>query len=64
MFFLVELPASFVVWCASPEARFADGKVLWCNWDVTELKAQKDKIEGTLLLTSGLVGFPDYSTLN
>jgi hypothetical protein len=60
---VVELPASFLVWTASQEARFTDGKILWCNWDVTELKQLKDKIEGTDLLTTGMIGFPDYPTL-
>jgi len=46
------------VWAASPEARFTDGKILWCNWDVDELKAMKGDIEGTDLFTTGMVGFP------
>jgi len=54
----IELPASFTVWAASPEARFADGKSLWCNWDVLGLKAIASKISDTDFLTTGLVGFP------
>jgi len=61
---VVELPASFVVWVASPEARFADGKILWCNWDVTELKSMEEKIKGSDVLTTGMVGFPTYPTLS
>jgi NAD(P)-dependent dehydrogenase (short-subunit alcohol dehydrogenase family) len=30
----VELPADFVVWAASPEAKFLKGKLAWSNWDV------------------------------
>jgi len=54
----VELPASFVVWVASPEARFTDGKILWCNWDVPQLKAMAGKISETDLLTTGMMGYP------
>jgi NAD(P)-dependent dehydrogenase (short-subunit alcohol dehydrogenase family) len=52
------LPASFMVWLASPEARFLKGKYLWANWDVDELKGNKDKIESTPLLSIGLQGWP------
>ncbi|KAF2828221.1 oxidoreductase [Ophiobolus disseminans] len=51
------LPASFMVWLASPEARFLKGKFLWANWDVEELKARKEEIEGTTLLSIGLQGW-------
>jgi hypothetical protein len=56
----VELPASFTVWAASPGARFAKGRILWCNWDVTELKTMTAKIEESDLLTTGMVGFPTW----
>ncbi|KAI5456964.1 hypothetical protein BGZ63DRAFT_395179 [Mariannaea sp. PMI_226] len=52
------LPASFAVWCASPEARFLRGKFLWANWDVEELKAKAGDLEGSNLLTMGLLGWP------
>ncbi|KAJ4366477.1 hypothetical protein N0V83_008113 [Neocucurbitaria cava] len=52
------LPASFYVWLASPEGRFLDGKYLWANWDVDELKAQTKKIESTQFLSIGLDGWP------
>lgn len=54
----VSLPASFVVWLASPEARFLKGKYLWANWDVDELKARAKEIESGSLLNIGLVGWP------
>ncbi|KEQ78835.1 oxidoreductase [Aureobasidium pullulans EXF-150] len=54
----VSLPASFIVWLASPEARFLRGKFLWANWDVNELKNQAQKIEETAYLSVGLVGWP------
>ncbi|KAF2622530.1 oxidoreductase [Macroventuria anomochaeta] len=54
----VGLPAAFMVWLASPEARFLKGKYLWANWDVDELKARRKEIEGTKLLELGLTGWP------
>jgi NAD(P)-dependent dehydrogenase (short-subunit alcohol dehydrogenase family) len=54
----VSLPAGFVVWLASPEARFLKGKYLWANWDVDELKAQAEKIENSGYLSIGLQGWP------
>jgi hypothetical protein len=56
--FLVSLPASFIVWLASSEARFLKGKFVWANWDIDELKALAEKIEGTAYLNIGLVGWP------
>ena len=35
--FVVNLPGSFAVWCASPEATFLHGRFLWSAWDVDEL---------------------------
>lgn len=35
----VNLPTSFMVWAASEEAKFLNGKLVWANWDVDELKA-------------------------
>ncbi|KAL1864922.1 hypothetical protein VTK73DRAFT_5608 [Phialemonium thermophilum] len=54
----VSLPASFIVWLASPEARFLRGKFLWANWDVDELKARAAEMEKSPLLTIGLNGWP------
>lgn len=52
------LPASFYVWLASPEASFLKGKFVWSGWDVNELKEMRDKIEGTKWLSIGLQGWP------
>ena len=54
----VELPAHFLLWAASPEAAFANGRFLFCNWDVTQLKALEKKIAGDNYLTTGLLGWP------
>jgi hypothetical protein len=49
VFLIANLPASFMVWAASKEARFLNGKFAWANWDVDELKAAAAAIEGSLL---------------
>jgi len=55
---VVELPASFIVWAASPEAEFLKGKFIWANWDVDELKAKKEELLASPQLTFGLLGWP------
>jgi NADP-dependent 3-hydroxy acid dehydrogenase YdfG len=53
----VELPGDFVVWAVSPEARFLNGRFVWANWDVDELKADKDAIVANPhKFTLGLIG--------
>ena len=47
-----------MVWLASPEARFLKGKFLWSNWDVEELKARRDELESSTLLSVALGGWP------
>jgi hypothetical protein len=54
----VELPADFVVWAASPEAKFLKGKFVWSNWDVEEMKSRAEEIAGGNLLEIGLNGWP------
>ncbi|KAK4442927.1 hypothetical protein QBC34DRAFT_362866 [Podospora aff. communis PSN243] len=54
----VSLPASFVLWLSSLEARFLKGKYLWANWDVDELKARSTELAATQELNIGLVGWP------
>jgi hypothetical protein len=54
----VELPGTFVVWAASDEAKFLNGKFVWAHWDVDDLKAMKKDIEGTDKFTLGLLGWP------
>lgn len=55
---LVSLPADFVNWAASPEAKFLNGKLVWAHWDVEDLIAIKKDIEGTDKFTLGLLGWP------
>jgi hypothetical protein len=40
----------------SPEARFLDGKFLWANWDVEELKTMAKEIVDSEKFSLGLVG--------
>ncbi|KAJ0331942.1 hypothetical protein COL922a_011703 [Colletotrichum nupharicola] len=42
----ISLPSNFLVWAASQEAAFLNGKFVSANWDVEELKASAGKIEG------------------
>ncbi|KAI3328937.1 cellulase signal transduction associated dehydrogenase [Xylariaceae sp. AK1471] len=54
----IELPAHFLVWAASDEAKFLKNKFVFANWDVNEMKAREQEIAGSLELTIGLNGFP------
>ncbi|OHE90561.1 short chain dehydrogenase [Colletotrichum orchidophilum] len=58
----VQLPAHFTVWLASPEAAFLNGRTVWANWDVEELKKGAGTIQSGQLLTSGVNGWP-YTSL-
>jgi NADP-dependent 3-hydroxy acid dehydrogenase YdfG len=58
VFVTANLPASFMVWAASKEAKFLNGKFAWANWDVDELKAAAGAIEGSDKFTTGLLGWP------
>lgn len=57
-----QLPAHFMVWMASPEAKGLDGKFVWANWDVEELKAAEEDINKKGLMTLSTRGWP-YSVL-
>lgn len=54
----IALPADFVNWAVSDEAKFLKGKLVWAHWDVEELIAMKGEIEGTDKFTLGLLGWP------
>ncbi|KAK3629693.1 hypothetical protein LTR56_017899 [Elasticomyces elasticus] len=60
----IDLPASFLVWAASNEAKFLNGKFVWAQWDVDELKKMADMIRGTENFTFGLLGWPKGRTTN
>ncbi|CEL10647.1 hypothetical protein ASPCAL13763 [Aspergillus calidoustus] len=53
-----ELPGDFMVWLTSPEGLFLNGRHVWANWDVPQLKEKADNIKSGLLLTSGVYGWP------
>lgn len=53
---VVQLPAHFLVWLASEEAKFLKGKFVWANWDAQELMARAEEIQGSRLLTVTLNG--------
>ncbi|OJK01953.1 hypothetical protein ASPACDRAFT_1879452 [Aspergillus aculeatus ATCC 16872] len=48
----------FYVWLASSEAQFLQGKYLWANWDVSELKRKAEEIHSTSRLNIQLGGWP------
>ncbi len=56
IFTTASLPSNFIVWVASPEANFLNGKNVWVNWDVDELKAKASAIKASPVLTNGLLG--------
>jgi hypothetical protein len=47
-----------MVWLTSPEASFLNGRHVWSNWDVPQLKEKAEDIKSGLLLTSGIYGWP------
>ncbi|KAM0250885.1 hypothetical protein ACHAQJ_008463 [Trichoderma viride] len=55
---------NFLVWIASPEAKFLNGKLVFSAWDVEELKSREKDIVGekpeTGELWLGFRGFPRY----
>lgn len=57
---LADLPACFIVWACSPDAKFlrGNGKYLWCNWDVEELKSRKEELSKPDQLTVTMNGWP------
>ncbi|OTB12218.1 hypothetical protein K445DRAFT_25791 [Daldinia sp. EC12] len=58
IFPLVQLPAHFIVWLSSPEVAVLNGRSVWANCDVEELKAQADTIQSGQLMTVGTYGWP------
>ncbi|KAH7310699.1 hypothetical protein B0I35DRAFT_358530 [Stachybotrys elegans] len=55
----IMLPAGFTVWAATADAAFLKGKLVWCNWDIEELKEKKNDLETTRFLALGLQGYPE-----
>ena len=45
--FTAKLLVHFMMWLTQPEAQFLNGRFVWANWDVEELKARgaRDRIE-------------------
>lgn len=53
---IAELPGSYVIWLCTPDADFLKGRFMYANWDIEELKAQKEQILKENLLTLTLRG--------
>ncbi len=48
-----------MVWAVSEEAAFLRGRLIWCNWDVDELKAKQEKIASDpSYMKLGMMGWP------
>ncbi|KAI0893782.1 putative NADP(+)-dependent dehydrogenase [Annulohypoxylon nitens] len=54
----VQLPAHFLLWLSSPEAAFLNGRSVFANWDIEELKSQAEVIQSGQLMTAGIYGWP------
>ena len=50
------LPGDFAVWASSAEARFLNGKYVYCNWDVDEMVSRKADFEEPTFMRLGLEG--------
>ncbi|RYO89817.1 hypothetical protein DL766_005133 [Monosporascus sp. MC13-8B] len=57
-----QLAAGFSLWASKPGARFLNGRTLWSNWDVDELKEMQEEITSGTKLTYGLNGWPFSTT--
>ena len=53
-----QLAAGFILWVSTPEAKFLNGKTVWANWDIAELKSMEKVIPTSGDLTIGLAGWP------
>ncbi|KAI0095755.1 short chain dehydrogenase [Nemania sp. FL0031] len=54
----VNLSAGFLLWLTLPEAKFLNGRFVWANWDIDELKGMQEDITSGTKLTFGYNGFP------
>lgn len=64
----ISLVSDFLVWIASSEAKFLDGKLVFAAWDVNELKQRQNEIvgqgPGTGELYLKFQGFPRFRNGN
>lgn len=54
---LIELPGGVCLWFASQESEFMRGRFMFSNFDVEEMKAKAEEIEGKNLFTVALSGW-------
>ncbi|KAL8738660.1 MAG: hypothetical protein Q9181_000577 [Wetmoreana brouardii] len=52
------LPAHFMLWLACAQPDFLQGKLVWANWNVEELKAAASNIQGSSQMTITVGGWP------
>lgn len=63
-FVAAKLPAHFLLWVVSKEARFLKGKYVCANWDVEEMKGMAKQIEKTRILEGQIHGWPYGSAMD
>ncbi|KAK6839927.1 hypothetical protein PG987_005793 [Apiospora arundinis] len=61
---IVSLPAEFLGWIASPEAKFLNGKLVFASWDVKKLKSREKVILGGPRNWRALAGIPRIPVLH
>jgi hypothetical protein len=55
---LAKLSAGFMVWLTLPEAQFLNGRFVYANWDVDELKSKAKDISTGTQLIANIDGWP------
>ena len=61
---IAELPAAIMVWLATAETNFLEGRMVWANWDVEELKQRSGEIvQKNLLEVGSQVGGHNIDTI-
>lgn len=46
------------MWLTQPKTKFLNGKMVWANWDVTELADKASEIQDSSIMTIGYAGWP------
>ncbi|KAL8905999.1 MAG: hypothetical protein Q9207_002284 [Kuettlingeria erythrocarpa] len=52
------LPAHFMLWLSCVRPEYLQGKLIWANWDVEQLKAAGSNIQGSSQMTITVGGWP------
>lgn len=52
-----------MVWLSQTKNKSFNGKMLWANWDVSELSARAEEIMSSPIMTVGVQGWPFSPTV-